>query len=111
LVPELQQRFGCSERKALHIVKMYASALRYVSQGRDESVLKSRIKEIPDTRVHYGQRRVHVMLRREGFRDNVKRVYRIYREAGLTLRLKRPHRNKAAQLRQPKRLQIAGPAK
>jgi putative transposase len=38
-------------------------------------------------------------------------VYRIYREAGLTLRLKRPHRNKAAQLRQPKRLQIAGPAK
>lgn len=44
------------------------------------------------------------MLRREGFRDNVKRVYRVYREAGLTLRVKRPHRNKAAQLRQPKRL-------
>ncbi len=82
---------------------MSASAFRYVSQRRDESVLKSRIKEITDTRVHYGYRRVHVMLRREGYLDNVKRVYRIYREAGLTLRHKRPRRNKAAQLRQPKR--------
>ena len=100
---ELQQRFGCSERKALHIVKMSASALRHVSQRRDESVLKSSIKEITDTRVHYGYRRVHVMQRREGYQDNVKRVYRIYREAGLTLRHKRPRRNKAAQLRQPKR--------
>lgn len=103
-MPELKQRFGCSERKALHIVNMSASALRYVSQRRDESVLKSRIKEITDTRVHYGYRRVHVMLRREGFMDNVKRVYRIYREAGLTLRVKRPRRNKAAQLRQPRLL-------
>lgn len=102
-MPELRQRFGCSERKALHVVNMSASAFRYVSQRRDESILKSRIKEITDTRVHYGYRRVHVMLRREGYLDNVKRVYRIYREAGLTLRVKRPRRNKAAQLRQPKR--------
>ncbi len=106
-MPELRQRFGCSERKALQIVNMSASAFRYVSQRRDESVLKSRIKEITDTRVHYGYRRVHVMLHREGFPDNVKRVYRVYREAGLTLRLKRPRRNKAAQLRQPKRLALA----
>ena len=106
-MPELLQRLGCSERKALHIVRMSASAFRYTSQRRDESVLKSRIKEITDTRVHYGYRRVHVMLRREGFRDNVKRVYRVYREAGLTLRTKRPRRNKAAQLRQPKRLAYA----
>jgi putative transposase len=36
--------------------------------------------------------------------DNVKRVYRLYREEGLSLRLKRPRRNKAAQRRQPKQL-------
>jgi putative transposase len=35
----------------------------------------ARIKEITDTRVHHGYRRVHVMLRREGHMDNVKRVY------------------------------------
>jgi putative transposase len=98
------QRFGCSQRQALRIVRMSASSYLYVSQRRDESVLKAHIKEITDTRVHYGYRRVHVMLRREGHVDNVKRVYRLYREEGLSLRLKRPRRNKAAQRRQPKQL-------
>ena len=36
------------------------------------------------------------MLRREGFKDNHKRVYRIYREEGLNLRIKRPRRSKAS---------------
>ena len=98
------QRFGCSQRQALRILRMTASTYLYVSQRRDESVLKARIKEITDTRVHYGYRRVHVMLRRKGHVDNVKRVYRLYREEGLSLRLKRPRRNKAAQRRQPKQL-------
>ncbi len=101
------QRFGCSERKALHVVKMSASLYRYESRKRDETVLKLRIKEITQTRVHYGYRRVHVMLRREGHKDNVKRVYRLYREEGLSLRLKRPRRNRAAKLRQPKQLAFA----
>ena len=43
---------------------------------------------------------------REGFRDNHKRVYRLYREQGWSLRQKRPKRNKAAQLRQPKKLAL-----
>lgn len=98
------QRFGCSQRNALRVVKMSASTYLYVSQRKDEGLLKARIKEITDTRVHYGYRRVHVMLRREGHMDNVKRVYRLYREEGLSLRLKRPRRNKAAKLRQPKQL-------
>lgn len=101
------QRFGCSERNALRIVRMSASTYRYTSTKRDESALKLRIKEITNTRVHYGYRRVHVLLRREGHRDNVKRVYRLYREEGLSLRLKRPRRNKAAKLRQPKQLAFA----
>ena len=63
------QRFGCSQRQALRIVRMSASTYLYVSQRKDESVLKARIKEITDTRVHYGYRRVHVMLRREGHVD------------------------------------------
>lgn len=104
LVPELMQRFGCSQRQALRVVRMSASTYLYASRRKDESVLKLRIKEITDTRVHYGYRRVHVMLRREGHMDNVKRVYRLYREEGLSLRLKRPRRNKAAQRRQPKQL-------
>jgi putative transposase len=106
LVPELIQRFGCSQRNALRLVKMSASTYLYQPVKKDESALKMRIKEITDTRVHYGYRRVHVMLRREGHMDNVKRVYRLYREEGLSLRLKRPRRNKAAKLRQPKQLAL-----
>ena len=83
---------------------MSCSTYLYESKRRDEAALKLRIKEITQTRVHYGYRRVHVLLRREGYRDNVKRIYRLYREQGLSLRLKRPKRNKAAQWRQPKQL-------
>ena len=104
LVPELMQRFGCSQRNALRVVQMSASTYLYRSVARDSTALKPRIKEITQTRVHCGYRRVHVMLRREGHKDNVKRVYRLYREEGLSLRLKRPRRNKAAKLRQPKQL-------
>jgi len=42
-----------------------------------------------------------MQLSREGFKDNHKRVYRLYQQQGLSLRHKRPRRNKAAQLRQP----------
>lgn len=96
------QCFGSSQRQALRVVQMSASSYLYQSRARDATALRLRIGEITRTRVDYGYRRVHVMLRREGFKDNVKRVYRPYREAGLSLRLKRPRRNKAAQLRQPK---------
>ena len=75
---------------------------RYQSRARDSSLLLMRIKEISAARVHYGYRRVHVLLQREGFKDNHKRVYRLYREEGLSLRFKRPKRNKSARLRQPK---------
>jgi putative transposase len=86
---------------------MSRSLYAYKSVARDASALIMRIKEIAATRVHYGYRRVHVMLRREGWQDNHKRVYRLYQEEGLSLRLKRPRRNKSARLRQPKHLVTA----
>lgn len=47
-----------------------------------------RIKEIASTRVRYGYKRIHILLRREGWKINHKKVYRIYREEGLNLRHK-----------------------
>ena len=104
LVDDLVCRFGSSIRRTCDVVKLSRSMYFYRSQARDSSALTLRIKEIVAARVHYGYRRVHVMLRREGWRDNHKRVYRIYRDAGLSLRHKRPRRNKSARLRQPKQL-------
>jgi putative transposase len=82
-------------------MKLSPTVYRYQSIAADSTALQMRIKEITQTRVHYGYRRVHVLLKREGFKDNHKRVYRLYRQQGLSLRHKRPKRNKAAQLRQP----------
>lgn len=96
--------FGCSQRNAMRVANVSQGSLFYKPVKKDETVLRMRIKEITSTRVHYGYRRVHVLLRREGHPDNVKRVYRLYRDEGLSLRLKRPKRNKAAQLRQPKQV-------
>ncbi len=58
-----------------------------------------RIKELAATRVRYGYRRIHVLLRREGWEINHKRTHRLYRELGLQLRSKTPKRKVKAKLR------------
>jgi putative transposase len=61
--------------------------------------LEARIKEICQTRVRYGYRRIHVMLQRDGWKVNQKKVRRIYNELGLQLRNKTPKRRVKAKLR------------
>jgi putative transposase len=61
--------------------------------------LKQRIREIAEARVRYGYRRVHVLLKREGWKVNAKRIYRLYKEMGLQLRKKTPKRRVRAKLR------------
>jgi putative transposase len=97
-------RYGASQTRACALLRISRSLYNYRSRARDARPLVQRIKEIAATRVHYGYRRVHVLLRREGWRDNCKRVYRLYRLEGLSLRHKRPRRNRSARLRQPKQL-------
>ncbi len=55
-------------------------------------------------RIRYGYRRIHVLLRREGWPVNHKRVRRLYREEGLNLRTKRPRRYVMAARRVERRL-------
>ena len=58
-----------------------------VSVRRVEDITEAlRIKEIAEARVRYGYRRIHVLLRREGWMVNHKRVCRLYRGQGLQLR-------------------------
>lgn len=54
------------------------------------------MKDLAATRIHFGSRRLHELLRREGWKVNHKRVYRLYREEGLALRRKTPRRHKSA---------------
>ena len=75
------------------------SSYHYKSRRPGQAVLEQRIREICQTRVRYGYRRVHVLLRREGWQINPKRTYRVYREMGLQLRNKTPKRRVKAKLR------------
>ena len=100
-IRDLQARYGASERQICFSLRVSRSSFRYRSMAADDSALRMRIGEISETRVHYDYRRVHVMLRREGWRDNHKHICRLYSEQGLSLRLKRPRHNKPAQRRQP----------
>jgi putative transposase len=104
LATDLMKRYGVSMRKACAVLRLSRVVYLYQSAARDDTALLMRMKEITQTRVHYGYRRVHLMLEREGFKDNHERVYHLYREEGLSLRHKRPRRSKAARLRQPKTL-------
>ncbi len=79
------------------------STYHYKPQIRDQAALEQRIKEICETRVRYGYRRVHVLLRREGWIINVKKVRRIYNELGLQLRNKSPKRKVKAKLNRDRR--------
>jgi putative transposase len=67
----------------------------------ERGVAGARSKEIAAARVRYGYRRIHVLLRREGVVVNLKRVRRLYRQEGLSLRARAPKRRRSAHVRQP----------
>jgi transposase InsO family protein len=52
----------------------------------------ARIRELAEQKRRYGYRRIHVLLRREGFQVNRKRTYRLYREAGLAVKRRKRKR-------------------
>ena len=75
---------------------MHRSGWYYKAHRREDRPVRQRIKEIAAARVRYGMWRIYTLLRREGFKDNHKRVHRIYKEEGLNLRSKRPKRKRSA---------------
>ena len=64
----------------------------YQARREPQEPLRLRLRELATSRVRYGYRRLHVLLRREGWAVNLKRVYRLYRLERLTLRRKNPRR-------------------
>jgi putative transposase len=75
--------WAVSIRAACGAIGFDRSTFHYKSRRADQAAVEKRIKEICETRVRYGYRRVHVLLDREGWGINIKKVYRIYRELGM----------------------------
>lgn len=75
---------------------MHRTTYQYKCKRDPQLPLLQRIRDIASARVRYGYRRITVLLRREGWFVNAKRVFRLFRNDGLSLRLKRPKRHKTA---------------
>jgi putative transposase len=99
----MRREWGVSIRRACRVFLLDTSTYHYRSTRSGQAELEQRIREICQTRVRYGYRRVHVLLRREGRLINQKRTRRIYRELGLQLRNKTPKRRVKAKLRDDRR--------
>ena len=83
---------GFGVTRACGLVGISRSLYRYRSRRADSAPLRARIEEIAAVKRRYGYRRVYLRLRREGWSDNRKRVYRVYREAGLAVRRRKRKR-------------------
>ena len=96
-----------SIRRAGSVLNFERSTYHYKSRRPSQAGLRKRIREIAETRVRYGYRRIHVLLEREGWQVNHKRVYRLYVEEGLQIRNKRPKRKVSAKLREDRKAPTA----
>jgi putative transposase len=92
--------FEISRRRACQLVQCGRSTFYYESHAEDQTALVVRLKDLAAARVSYGYRRLHVLLLREGWEINHKRVYRLYQQEGLSLRMK-TKKKRASALRVP----------
>jgi putative transposase len=86
LVSFLCVGFRIPQRRACQLIGIQRSSY-YYCQHRDPQIeLCVRLKDLAAARVRYGYRRLHVLLVREGWEINCKRVYRLDKQEGLSLR-------------------------
>jgi putative transposase len=93
-VSDIRQWHELSEKRACGLIGITRWTNRYQSRRDPQSELRIRLRDLAGSRVRYGYRRLTVLLRREGWAVNAKRVYRLYQEEGLQVR--KPKRAKRA---------------
>jgi putative transposase len=83
---EYQAAIPVSQRRACGLMGITHWSNRYRSGKDPPAALRLRCRELAASRVRYGYRRLAMLLRREGWKVNAKRVYRLYRQEGLQVR-------------------------
>jgi putative transposase len=78
---------------------LWRATCRYKSVRDPLTALRTRLRELAEARVRWGYRRLTILLKREGWQVGHKRVCRLYREEGLQIRRRKPHRHVSAKIR------------
>ena len=97
VITHAQETAALSERRACRFLGVHRSLVRYRSCRPPEAELRGRLKELAERHPSWGSPRLTWLLRREGRIVNHKKVERLYREEGLTVR--RRHRKRVARPR------------
>jgi putative transposase len=92
VVHYLGEEWAMSERRACGLAQVSRATVRYQARQRDDGDVRQRLRELAALRKRFGYRRLGLLLRREGVIVNHKRVYRLYREEGLSLRRRKRKR-------------------
>lgn len=95
-VEYIVSHYAIAHRRACRIVRQHRSVDFYRSRLDPGTALRARMRELPQVRMRYGYRRLHVLLCREGWVVGRELTYRLYTEEGLQIRSKRPRRRKMA---------------
>ena len=99
-VAHLCEAHQVSQRRACSVLGVDRSSVRYCSVRPDDAELRKAMKAVATERRRFGYRRVHVMLERQGWQVNQKKLRRLYREEKLQVR-KRGGRKRALGTRRP----------
>jgi putative transposase len=92
-VSYVEVEYQMSERHACRLMGLGRSTHRYRARRAErDRELRTRLKELAPRRMRFGYRRLTAMLLREGMPANHKRVYRLYREEGLAMRIRQRRR-------------------
>ncbi len=96
----MREALKVSERRACELIGVSRSSCRYQSEGRPSPPgLRERLRSLAQERRRFGYRRLGILLKREGWAVNHKRVYRLYGEEGLQVRRRKRKRVNPAERR------------
>jgi putative transposase len=88
----VQSEHGLSERRACKLLDVDRSSYGYEPRPDRSAELREELVKLARQKPRYGYRRLHVLLDRRGHAVNVKRVYRLYVEEGLSVRRRKRKR-------------------
>ena len=91
-VAHLRDVLQMSERRACTLVAADRKMIRYRSRRPPDTALRARLRDLANQRRRFGYRRLFILLRDQGEPSGVNRIYRLYREEGLTVRKRKARR-------------------
>ncbi|MQG58009.1 MAG: transposase family protein [SAR202 cluster bacterium] len=97
----LQGMFQVSCRRVCGLLGLHRSTYHYRPQDRPDAPLAAALRTQAKRRRRWGYRRLLLLLRREGWTDNHKRIYRVYRQEHLQIPHRRKRRRSKERGRQP----------